>query len=97
MLDIDISSCQTVEEIRTALEESVKGHKLVETRREAKKHFRSKGIGGHVNETVIFRHHKEIPAESCLRRNLLVCALIFEYMPENEPSEKAYSLEIITY
>ena len=97
MLDIDISSCQTLEQIQDILNENLKGQQLVDNRRQARRYFRTKGVRGRVHESVAFRKYKEIPAVGSLRRNQLVCAIVTEFKAVDEPSLKAFSIDTIRY
>jgi len=98
MLNISLAECKSVNDVRNAVYSGVPdGDRIVSGRREARRLLRSKNVKGRVRSSVVFREHKTIDTIGPLRRNILVCALIEEYFSNENPAEKAYSVEIITY
>jgi hypothetical protein len=98
MLEINLSNCKSVDDVRNVVYSGVPdGDRIVRNRREAKRLLRAKNVKGRVHSSVVFREHKTIDTIGPLRRNVLVCAMIEEYFANENPAEKAYSVEIITY
>lgn len=97
MIDINLSGCKSLDEIRDTVHAGIPEDILVRNRREARRWFRKRNIKGRIHESIAFREHKTVGSSGPLRRDMLVCTLVTEYRAGDQTPERTYSIDIITY
>ena len=95
-ISIDLSSCQSLDEIRLTIDQSMRGKERVYSQGAARRWFRGRKLRGRLRSDVVFREHKMIHNNGPLHRDVLVCVLVMEYRKDNFP-DRVYSVELVTY
>lgn len=97
MLNIDLSPCLSVDDVRRATKEALLGRTLAGSRAEARRLFRREGYKDHIRTEMVFRDTRELHQVGPIHRNILVVTVIWRFTPARNPEKELYSIDIVTY